>query len=334
MGEQVNVGEVAVKVGEDIFSHFYWNVHNLRDINFACVNKDHKSDGAKPKSKETHPSDAIFYYDDPYKGIRIYLHTDFKSYGAKTIGKIKLRSAIKSLAMSVECAKLSPDWPLKYGIDEDVNYDIHGLLFVYNHDKKYKEDFKKLIEETDLSTLDIAANVYVHYLDPADINRIWSIANDIIRLVYQKTLPKNYSFYYPELFLSKSHGDVWSQPATIETLCAPYFIIRYPAQDKSPSGFLIYYNRAGNTVEEFEYFLDSLSRYQILNSGEFMRVRMANYETSENFRANFFAARNKYKKAWGFEGVRAEILDGIGIDAITSTTSTYSAGKLGWRDGK
>jgi hypothetical protein len=332
MAETVNVGEVAPKVAEDIFNHFFWKVHPKHDQNFDCVTTTHLTEGKQPKQKASHPADAVFYYQDPYRGRRIYLHTDFKSYGKETIGAIKVRSAIRSLAMSVECARTSAEWRQIYSVDESTDFDIHGFLFVYNHDHQFGDDFAKVIEATNLSTVDIAANIYVHYLGPADVNRLYSIGNDLIRLQHEKTLPPDYSFFYPDLFLWHRHGDVWGQPATIEALTAPYFFIKYAAKEKSPGGYLIYYNRPGSSVEEFIYFLDSLSRFQMLTSEDYIRVRVAHAKPHTNYNSNFHAAKERYAKAWGFDPSRTAILDNISIKPVVAVTSTYSAGNLGWKE--
>lgn len=332
MAETVNTSEVAVKVADDIFKHFFWEGHPKHDQNFKCLNESHTSDGVNPQSKSTHPCDAAFTYLDPYKGRRMYLNTDFKSYGANSIGTTKVRSAIKSLAMAVECARFSQEWRQIYSVDENEDIDIHGLLFVYNHDQKFNDDFAEIIRKTKLSTIDIAPNIYIHCLGPSDINRLYSIANDLIRLQYEKTLPEKYSFFYPDMVLWHRHGDIWGQPATIEALSAPFLIVKYPDRVKSPSGYVIYYNRQGATVEEFEYFLDCLVRFQMLTSEDLIRIRIAHPNPHDNFNSNFLAARTRYVKVWGLGEARKNILENIVIGKITAVTSTYSAGELGWKE--
>jgi hypothetical protein len=334
MAETVNIGEVAPRVAEEIFKHFFWTLHPKHDQNFKCLVETHLTEGKKPKQKTSHPADAVFSYLDPYTGRRTFLHTDFKSYGKESIGPVVLRTAIKSLAMSVECAKVSKEWRTIYSVNEEEEIDIHGFLFVYNHDKRYADDFSITVSKANLASVDIAPHVYIHYFGPQDINRIWSICNDLMRLKYEKTLPELYSFYYADLFMWHLHGDVWNQPATIETLAAPYFIIKYRPQEKSPGGYLIYYNRSGSTVDEFEYFLDSLSRFQMLNTDDMIRVRISHTDPDENYNSNFLAAKSRYAKLWGFDVTRQTILDGISIQPLTSVTSTFSAGNLGWKERK
>jgi uncharacterized protein YqgQ len=332
VGETVNASEVAVKVAEDIFSYFFWRKHPTHDQNFKCLIDAHHSESKQNAKTKTHPTDAVFFYVDPYTGIKRYLLVDFKSYGKETISTTKIRSAIRSLSASVECARVSPDWRAVFSVDESENFDIHGFLFVYNHDNKYDGDFARAIEKTDLSSIDIAAGVYVHYLGPGDINRIYSIANDLLRLQAQKTLPEHYTFFYPDLVLWHRMGDELAQAATVETLTAPYLIIRHLHDGKKLGGYLIYYNRDGSTIEEFEYFLDSLLRYQMLDSESYIRVRIAHHATHENYKSNFMSAKQRYIKAWGFGAERQQTIENISLDKITAVTSTYSAGELGWKD--
>ncbi|MGB4118286.1 MAG: hypothetical protein WBK51_17220 [Polaromonas sp.] len=331
MAETVNIGEIATKLSAEIFESFLWKAHPKHEENFPCINPEHLTDGPKPKQKASHPGDVVFFYQDPYLGKRVYLHTDLKSYGKDSIGTVKLRAALQSLSMTIECARHSTEYRTLYSIPDDIDHEIRGLLFVHNHDGKFKASFDEVVGKTDLSTLHIAPHVYLHFLGPRDIDRLYSIANDLIRLKGQKTLPDQYSFYYPDLVMWRRHGDVWDQPATIEALTAPYFIVKYPSAEKSSSGYLIYYNRQGASVPEFEYFLDSLSRYQMLEPDELIRIRIVHQDPDINYKSNFLAAINKYAKAWGFEPKRTQILEDIKIEPITAVVTSYSAGDIGWR---
>jgi hypothetical protein len=345
MGETVNIGAIANKLSEDIFNYFGWQAHQKRDDNFACCTETHfvestakKSKSPKgkveEKSKKTHPGDVVFFYQDPYLGKRIYLHTDLKSYAKNSISVQKVRSAIYSLAMSVECARKSEDWRGKYSVPKDVRFDVRGLLFVHNHDGLFKNGFDEIVQKTKLSTIPIGQSVYVHFLGPNDISRLFTIANDIVRLQHQRTLPEKYSFYYPDLMLWHRHGDLLNQPATIEALTAPYFIVIYEMGEKTPPGYLIYYNRAGDSVDEFVYFLDSLSRYQMLETGKLIRIRMVASSIADDYKSHFQSAKDKYAKAWGFDSSRVQVLEDIEISPVTAVTTTLNAPDMGWKERK
>lgn len=328
MSETNNTAEIAAKISKDIFKNFHWQKNHLHDTDFPCNNKSHL--GVGKKEKKTHPTDVVFHYIDPYSGRRVYLNTDLKSYGADSITPSQLRNAFKSLAMTVGCASESDEWRTKHLIDSGEPYEIRGLLFVYNHDNGYEKPFYQAIEKVDLRHLDLAPGLIMHFLGPQDLQRLYSIANDMIRLRMEGELGSQYTFYYPDLVLVRRQGEIWHQPATVESLTGPFTIIRHVG-DNGDRGCLVYYNRGGKTIEEFEYFLDCLSRYQLLDSEETIKIRVTSQEADTNLKPIFAAAKNKYVKAWGFDSARAAILEKMEIDRITSVTSTYNPGDVGWR---
>lgn len=341
MAETVNIGEISNRLSIDIFAAFKWSAHPKREDNFPCTNPQHlvKSDGKKgpdgqeikPKQKESHPGDVVFHYTDPYLKKKVYLHTDLKSYAKESVSTQKIRAAIESLAMTVDCARNSAHWRKKYSIDENEDIEVRGLLFVHNHDGLFTDDFDKTVRKTNFGSITIAPNVYIHFLGPHDINRLFTIANDIIRLQHQKTLPEAYSFYYPDLVMSRRQGDVFGQAATIEVLTAPYSIITYETGPKTPPGYLIYYNGYGGSADEFVYFLDSLSRFQMLEPGKLIRIRIVNTKAHEDLLSHFHAAVVRYAKAWGFDEARRLVLEEIKVEAVTAVASNYSPGFIGWR---
>jgi hypothetical protein len=330
VSETINIAEIAAKISKDIFGHFLWRNHPAKDDNFPCSNPKHIGEGGKPK--KTHPADVVFYYDDPYLGSTIYLHTDLKSYEKDSITPTKLKGALKSLCFTTECAKDSQDWRIKYSVNSGDLHDVRGMLFIHNHDNGYERCFLDAIEKVNFQSLPVAPNTYVHFLGPQDIQRLYSIGNDLIRLNYSGDLSPKYTFYYPDLVMWRRLGDVWDQPATIESLTGPYLIIKHEATKTVEAGYLIYYNQPGASVEEFEYFIDSLSRFQMLDSAVKIRIRVTAQNPDKNLRSIFHAAKKKYAKAWGFDPHREEILNRIEIDQITSVTSTYNPGKMGWRE--
>lgn len=330
MGETKNIDEIAGRLSNDIFKHFLWTTHPKTDDNFECVNREHLGAGKKPKA--THPGDVVFDYYDPYLGKKVYLHTDLKSYAKDTITSKRLREAFKSLCMTIDCARCSDAWRTKYSVDQGEVYEVRGLLFVHNHDNKYDKPFYDVIDKIDLQALPVACATQLHYFGPHDIQRLYSIANDIIRLKDAGTLPSVYTFYYPDLVMTRRHGDVWHQSATVEMLTSPYIIIKYAAFDKKSAGYVIYYNAAATSSDEFLYFLDSLSRYQMLESGERIFLRVTHPDAPNDLPSIFRTAQQQYVKAWGFCPVTEAILQEIQIERITSVTSTYNPGDMGWRE--
>lgn len=328
MAETANIAEVAQKLSKDIFKHFRWHMHPLRDVNFDCVSDSHISGKGDSKKKKTHPTDVVFSYDDPYLGKRVNLLTDLKSYASNTITHTKIRSALASLAMAVECATVSEDWREKFIDPEEAN-EIRGLLFVHNHDKRYGGEFYKGIQRVHTNTLPIARGSTLHYIGPFDIQRLYTIANDIMRLGYEKDLSSDYTFYYPDLVMYRRHGDVWGQSATVEALCGPYLIIKDEG-DKG-SGYIIYYNRSGSSVEEFLYLIDCFSRYQMLDSNEYIMLRIVSPEADSDIKSRFYTATQQYARAWGFDPERIAMLERIAVERIGAVSDNYDPGDLGWR---
>jgi hypothetical protein len=96
MGETVNIAEMAVLASTEIFSVFGWEQRPLSDQNFDCVETE-KHRKVKTKWKK-HPTDTVFKYVDPYRGIDVYLNTDLKSYAKGTLDTTNLVSTLRSLS--------------------------------------------------------------------------------------------------------------------------------------------------------------------------------------------------------------------------------------------
>lgn len=333
MSETVNIGEIAESLVQDIFTYFKWEMKPRWNENFKCHCPHHLTPEKKPKDK--HPGDVIFHYEDPYLGSTIYLHSDLKAYKKDSIGKTKVREAFKSLAMSIECAQDSDSWRSVFGIDISEEHDVRGLLIVHNHDHGYHRAFSDLIDGIGFDSIPIAANVCLHFFGPEDLMRLYSIANDIMRLMYQKKISADYTFYYPDLVMKHRQGDVWGQPATVEALTSPYMILQHrnlAGEASSQAGYVVYYNRPGTTHEEFVYLFDSLSRYQMLESGKDVQIRVTHKSPHHDIKSNFSLAKNKYAKMWGYDPIREEILNNIKISSISSMIDAYNVAWMGWRE--
>lgn len=333
MAETANISLIANKITGDIFRVFHWEAIPLKDTNFDCVLKEH--------AKATHPEDVVFYYLDPYLNKRIYLHTDLKSYSKASIQVQKIRNALVSLAESVECAHLSPSWRNKYDVGSDEPYEIRGLLFIANHDGKAKAAFSSYLSKVGRAALPIAQSQVIHVLGPDQISNLYSVATDIKLSIQDKTLSSVYRFFYPDLTLWKRHSvDDQRNGATIETLLSPYFILKHNAitsdAEKNDvlvrAGSLVYYSRAGDTVDEFVYLIDSLSRYQLVNSKEDIRIRVFNQDRSPNLMTNFERAKERYCSTWHFDGEREAEVKAITISAINQLSPNYTPDEIGWRE--
>jgi hypothetical protein len=93
----------------------------------------------------------------------------------------------------------------------------------------------------------------------------------------------------------------------------------------------VYYSRDGSTVEEFIYLIDSLSRYQLVNSKTAIRVRMCGSKRASEYKNNFEKAKAKYCATWGFQEDREAEITAITVDAIQPAQHNYFPDEIGWR---
>lgn len=337
MSETKNIAAIAGKIQNEIFKVFHWQLHAQEDANFDCVSSDHMSENGQ--KKKTHPGDVVYHYFDPYLNRRVFLHTDLKAYSKSSIKQNKIRDALKSLAMTVECAAVTNSWRTKFQSTEEDPFEVRGLLFVANHDNKSPGRFRELLKGIALRNIPVAKGQTLHILGPDNIADLFSIATDIKLSILDKDISTLYRFFYPDLTLWKRHtAEDERVGATIEMLLSPYFVLKYsPIADEKGivlkrRGSIVYYSRPGSTVEEFVYLLDSLSRYQLVNSQEDLRVRVYSRSGSKDIKNNFDKAKKRYCQMWGFEGGREQEISSISIDSIQQLSPNYKADELGWNE--
>jgi hypothetical protein len=162
---------------------------------------------------------------------------------------------------------------------------------------------------------------------------LFNIVHDLKDLVAEQKMTRysDYTFFYPDLVLSKAHGDQWSHAASIELLVGPWIIIKHkeiPNQIKE--GYLIYYMRDGSQVDEFVYFLDALSRFQMLLGDEPIRIRLVNAVGDAANKFNI--AKDKYLREWGSDEQRAKRLNEISINSIPTRETSFNLIEIGMRE--
>ncbi|MCO5411950.1 hypothetical protein [Ralstonia mojiangensis] len=350
-GETGAIAKMAVRVSDDIFEWFRWSRVKLPDQNFDCV----KTTAHAPnKDSHTHPVDAVFWYLDPYLNKIIYLNTDLKSYASGSIDANRIFSALKSLALTIDCARVSEEWQDRYHTLGDIPYEVRGMLFVYNHDSEFDKTFYDLLSSpvkrrgasekrsVKLETLPIADGQLIHLFEPGLISYLTTVVTDAQRLHSDGTFPeKNYEFFYPDLRLHKASGAEFERAATAELLAGPYLIIRHDQVKKLnestgdievrfPEGYVIYYNRPGASAEEFAYFLDVLSGYQILDGQHKIRIRIAHRSIASDPRSNFRRAISLYAQEWGFDGHKLSRLESIEVEVVEIYQYSFSRTDIGW----
>jgi len=324
MSETGNIEELAKIISDDIFKWFKWEKRPIKDTDWTCVTKHH--------NKKTHPTDVVFHYDDPYTGSTIYLNTDLKSYKKSSITTASIEKALKSLSIAIECANVSDDWQQKFILDNTMYDRVIGLLFIYNHDNEFDKELKELIKTVDLKKINIEEFTKLIIFDPTRIQYLLNVVTDIKNLTADDKLPKrkDYTFFYPDLILSKRHGEEWNQPASIESLTAPWMIIKHKACEEISEGYLVYYDRRGDTVEEFIYLIDALSHYQMLLSNTPIRIRFTN--SVPEAKNNLDKAKHEYLKTWGADEARERQLNQITANSITKVVSNYCPMEIGMRE--
>lgn len=107
MAETANIAAIAEKLSGELFAEFFWKRTGPMNENWACEKSEHHK-------VKTHPSDVVFYYDEPYTNQRTYVNCDLKSYATSSITTSALRGAVESLTKQVACAEISEEWRTKY----------------------------------------------------------------------------------------------------------------------------------------------------------------------------------------------------------------------------
>lgn len=351
-GETRPIAIMAEYVSQELLSWFKWKRIALPDLNFKCVIKEEHA--SKKEGEHHHPVDVVFQYHDPYQNKDIFVNTDLKSYAEGSIDAAMIVKALKSLSVTIECARISSEWDERYNISNSKGYLIKGLLFVYNHDNNYDKSFFDVLEKPvsrgrgrqptpiNLANINVAEGQSLHVFEPKLISYLKSIVTDAAVLHKKGSFPEtDYEFYYPELRLIKANGEKKDRPATLEMLSGPYLIIKHGVVRKFneiseelevryPEGYIIYYKKSGATAAEFAYLLDILSGYQILDGDEKIRIRMVSAEPAADPISNFNRAKKAYAQDWDFDQYRIDRLNKIEFELVEFYNYSFSKTVISW----
>ena len=332
MSETVNIAEFAKILSDEIFTIFGWQTVGPADHTWDCVEieKHHK------KKAKVHPSDVVFKYRDPYRGIDIYLNTDLKSYAKSTLQSTDLASTLRSLAGAVECANKSPSWQTAY-LTERTNYDVVGLLFLFNHDGEFDKDFPAILGEIGPGQIKVERQRKVFVMGPDRITYLNTIAKDILQERGAKRLPDTdyCHFYYPDMEFAKVTASKQGA-ATVETLLGPWQILRFGRNGSPQScpGYYFYSASTGNSEEEFMYIIDFIFTYQLLGDEDVICIRMP--LASESATPHFERAKARY--ADEFRGLTDDSkkefqarMSRITLRTITDTKPVFSKTEIGMK---
>lgn len=328
MAETVNVSVMAEKISSEIFSKFGWVISGPTNVNTPCV----KVDDHQKKSSPTHPTDVTFTYEDPYEKERVYLLTDLKSYATGSITEDSIKKALNDLAKSVDCANVSDQWRDTF-TNPAESYQIHGLLFIYNHDAGFDRDFENILKACRSNNLKIPYDRRLYVIGPSRIEYLLSIVNDIEREQGKQNLPHwdKIPILYPDR-ITKLTTKREANAATIELLLGPILLIPYSfdvEKDKTKvrkEGVHFYYEGPGARFEEFTFIFDFCFKHQLVGSGMKISLRLPN--ANEKAAKHFDTAKEVFASAY-YKGQAIPRLEQFEIIPVTRAIEKFQPGQIG-----
>lgn len=368
MSETANLADLASKVSTELFSTFLWETRGPRDEDWPCEEPEEHSKLRKSKSnavqsgalataaadlavaeeyaagagekadndvatqhRVTHPTDIVFYYDEPYSNHRTYLNCDLKSYAASTIKKSEVKKAIESLARALTCLEKSATWRDRYVLS-DKNALFAGLLFVYNHDGEYNSRFDEILAEINLSSMDIPRGSKIIVLGPRDISWLDNVSDEILRLKGKDLIgPRDtWKYFYPPLVLSKNVQPS-ARAAIVEMLTGPWIVLKHRMNSTSKDAILVFYRGPGKVLEEFSLLIDYLMFHGLVDDGVEISIRA--FMPVKEARALFERAVADYIVR--FEGGEelSALLKSIRYESMTFVRRQYSTVEIGMTRG-
>jgi hypothetical protein len=321
MAETSSIAKMADKLSNELFNDFNWERVGEANANWECVDESH--------SERTHPSDVVFYYDNPYSLSRTYVNCDLKSYAVSSITRTAISIATTRLARSLACAEKSTDWQNRY-LHQDVSHEIRALLFVYNHDGDYDSDFQTLVSTVDYQRLEVPPQSKLFVLGPKDIFWLNNVRYDIVYMRGHGELPQKpkCAFYYPHLGRKKNVQPEKAKAATLEMLTGPWITMEYqPLSGPVRRGFLIYYRPRGEHIEEFLYLIDHILHYQILTPDTAVHIKTI--DPDPNSHSRFGRAVDQYVHEHSAGEELKEMLDRITFSEISNLRLKFSEQQIG-----
>lgn len=354
MSETVNTSVIAPKAASQIFEFFKWTFRKIgpADTNFDCIFLEEHSSLKKDIDEfkqHTHPTDAVFYYEDPYFHKNIYFNVDFKSYSDSSISLSSVRNAVNSMARSIQCARSSTEWSSRFMVKEP--FEVRGLLFTYNHDNSFDKNFYSFFNvyedftegddkkgKINPSSLKLAKSQKIHIADPELIHYWQTVVVNAKQDITDHKLGNKYFFHYPQLVEFRNNNNKFTNPATIEMLSGPFIIIGYDEINKinesyevvrmHGKGYFIYYREKGETYEEFIYLLDFLDKFQLIEDNVPIQIKFANRNTSTLALSNFNNAKERFQSdVWG---KKSSVFDLITAEYCELFKQEFSTEQIGW----
>jgi hypothetical protein len=325
MAETKNIAEMATILSNDLFGEFLWTQTGPTDTNWPCEDPEaHKA--------KTHPSDVVFYFDNPYELTRTYVNCDLKSYASGTITKARIMPAIESLGRTLACAEKSAEWQKRFS-HEYVNHELCGLLFVYNHDGAYDKDFKTSLSDAKPKLHEMPKGSKLFVLGPEDIFWLNNVRYEIVQMRGKGVVPsrEHCRFFYPNLVRKNNVQPDHARAATLEVLTGPWIVLTYTHPKTNRQGYAIFYRNKGDSVPEFLYLIDYLMSYQVLNENTDIHLRTL--ETDLNASAFFQKAIQEYTEQCDDSAEILELLRAITYAQINDIHTQFSEIEIGMDNG-
>lgn len=323
-GETQNIGKMAEKLSDEVFSEFFWEKIGSTNENWQCEDSEHHN-------VDTHPADVVFFYDQPYTQGRTYVHCDLKSYAKNSIQTNAVQGALISLSKQVACAEKSDTWRKRY-MHDNVTPLICGLLFVYNHDGEYDKTFHAHLHSLKQEKLDLPTNAKLCVFGPQDIFWLDNVRYEIRQMrgkAGSDKLPdaKDCRFFYPDLDRHANVRPSKARAATVEMLTSPWIVLEYRKNGRR--GIIVFYRRDGSTENEFIYLLDYLRHYQVLR--EDTDVTIKTLDTVPTAQAMFQKAMHRYVAGLGgAEGSElGDRVKAIKYSKMSQVLTTFSTDEIG-----
>lgn len=323
MGETVHIGEMAEKLSNDLFAEFLWEKVGPTNQNWPCVLGE--KHGAK-----THPADVVFFYDEPYQARRTYVHCDLKSYAKGTIKAPAIKDALASLAQQIECAEQSADWQSLY-LHKNVNPAIVGLLFVYNHDNEYDQDFSSLTRTIDSRNIQTSVGARLHIFGPDDIFWLNNVRCEIRSMRGDGKLAERGKcrFFYPNTVRQVNLRPEIARAANLEMLSSPWIILDSESIVRGFSrSITIFYRRNATDTEEFVYLIDYLRQMQLLLDD--IRIEIKFMPSNSKASILFQKACDEYiEHTFSKDQEFEKIINAIIVSPMENIITTFSTVNLG-----
>jgi hypothetical protein len=338
MAETEQIAKMAELASSEIFSVFGWKEVVLRNQNWSCAEK--KRHG-KTRGGGTHPSDAVWMYVHPYTGQNVYVNTDLKSFAQSTLETTDLVVCLRRLAQAVECAPKSSAWQQLY-VDTTRNFLVIGMLFIYNHDGLYNQDFAGELTPITPAQIELQARDFIGVVGPARVTYLNSVAKDVKSLHSDGVLPAkaNRYFFFPHLSRGMAaHQKHDSVP--LDHLLSPLIILGYefpdnvkPANGHAREGAIAYYDGDGGSTDEFKYVLDYFIKYQIADGKKDIMISLLS--PNKDAAAVFKRAKEEFvRDYWPITDTSQsefeKVLDTIKYRQIQSIVQRFSEVELGMK---